>query len=132
VPDVLGSPKHLKESITIIVPVANASLRSQGWILGSEAAEILGVSPNYIRRLVNLDRLNPRRIGTTLVYSLSEVEDYKASHPRLAQRRGSSKDEGLKPAEDDPVLAMRGVGKELWIDLGSDEYVATLRTGWDG
>jgi hypothetical protein len=114
------------------LPVVDADLRSQGWILGSEAAEILGVSPNYIRRLVNLDRLNPRRIGTTLVYSLSEVEDYRASHPRLGQRRGSSKDEGLKPVEDDPVLAMRGVGREIWIDLESDEHVANLRSGWDG
>ena len=29
--------------------------------------------------------------------------------------------------EDDPLLALRGSGKELW----ADEYVARLREGWE-
>lgn len=112
------------------LPIIDASLRTQEWILGSEAAEILGVSPNYVRRLVNLHRLKPRKIGTALLYRLSEVEDYKASHPRLGKRRGSTKNRPLQQLERDPVLRLRGVGKELWVGLGSDEYVSSLRTGW--
>ncbi len=32
---------------------------------------------------------------------------------------------------DDPVLQMRGLGKEIWSDTTADEYVAELRSGWD-
>lgn len=32
----------------------------------------------------------------------------------------------------DPVLAMRGVGKELWRGVDADTYVASLREGWGG
>jgi hypothetical protein len=33
--------------------------------------------------------------------------------------------------KDDPVLQMRGVGKEIWADIGSDAFVNSLRTGWE-
>ena len=32
---------------------------------------------------------------------------------------------------DDPILQMRGVGKEIWADEGADAYVARERAGWD-
>ncbi|MGH9602447.1 MAG: hypothetical protein ACRD24_08670 [Terriglobales bacterium] len=32
--------------------------------------------------------------------------------------------------ESDPVLAMRGVGKEIWAGVDADAYVADLRSGW--
>jgi hypothetical protein len=31
----------------------------------------------------------------------------------------------------DPVLQMRGLGKEIWADTSADEYVGNLRAGWD-
>jgi hypothetical protein len=31
----------------------------------------------------------------------------------------------------DPILALRGLGKEIWQDLDADEYVAELRRGWE-
>ncbi len=31
----------------------------------------------------------------------------------------------------DPILAMRGVGKEIWADVDADEYVRQLREGWE-
>lgn len=39
---------------------------------------------------------------------------------------------GRRPSrvEEDPVLQMRGVGKELWADEGGDAFVARLRDGW--
>lgn len=30
----------------------------------------------------------------------------------------------------DPILALRGVGRELWKDEGADAYVSRLREGW--
>lgn len=30
----------------------------------------------------------------------------------------------------DPVLRMRGLGREIWADTNADEYVANLRAGW--
>jgi hypothetical protein len=34
--------------------------------------------------------------------------------------------------DDDPVLQMRGVGKEIWADTDTDEYVRALRANWNG
>lgn len=33
-------------------------------------------------------------------------------------------------AKNDPLLALRGSGKELWADEHTDEYVRRLRGGW--
>jgi hypothetical protein len=32
--------------------------------------------------------------------------------------------------EDDPILKMRGVGKEIWASTDADEYVRDLRSNW--
>jgi hypothetical protein len=34
--------------------------------------------------------------------------------------------------ENDPVLQMRGIGKELWADTNADDYVRALRSNWFG
>ena len=34
--------------------------------------------------------------------------------------------------EDDPILLMLGVGKEIWADTNADEYVQNLRSSWYG
>lgn len=34
--------------------------------------------------------------------------------------------------EDDPILQMRGLGKEIWADTDADEYVRNLRADWYG
>jgi hypothetical protein len=34
--------------------------------------------------------------------------------------------------QDDPILKMRGVGKEIWADVDADEYVRSLRENWYG
>jgi hypothetical protein len=33
--------------------------------------------------------------------------------------------------KNDPLLALRGSGKELWADEHADEYVRRLRQGWE-
>jgi hypothetical protein len=35
------------------------------------------------------------------------------------------------PTDDDPLLALRGSGKDLWADEHADEYVRRLRESWD-
>ena len=37
---------------------------------------------------------------------------------------------GRKP-EADPLLALRGSGRELWADEHADQYVRRLREGWE-
>lgn len=34
--------------------------------------------------------------------------------------------------DDDPILQMRGVGKEIWVETDADEYVRSLRSNWYG
>ena len=41
----------------------------------------------------------------------------------------SGKERAMKE-EDDPILQMRGVGKEVWADTDADEYVRGLRANW--
>ncbi|MCI0547865.1 MAG: hypothetical protein L0027_11365 [Candidatus Rokubacteria bacterium] len=36
---------------------------------------------------------------------------------------------GVRP-ESDPLLALRGTGRELWADEHADQYVRRLREGW--
>jgi hypothetical protein len=38
---------------------------------------------------------------------------------------------GAPAAAEDPVLRMRGVGQELRAGIDADEFVASLRAGWD-
>ena len=33
--------------------------------------------------------------------------------------------------KNDPILAMRGLGKEIWADVDADEYVRQLREEWE-
>ena len=35
-----------------------------------------------------------------------------------------------RPTPVDPILALRGVGRELWTNEGADAYVSRLREGW--
>ena len=39
------------------------------------------------------------------------------------------KRKGLK--ETDPILALRGLGKEIWVGEDPDEYVSRVRGGWE-
>jgi hypothetical protein len=34
--------------------------------------------------------------------------------------------------DDDPILQMWGVGKEIWADTNADDYVRKLRSNWYG
>ena len=36
-----------------------------------------------------------------------------------------------RPDQEDSILALRGLGKEIWADEDPDEYVRRLREGWE-
>lgn len=36
-----------------------------------------------------------------------------------------------QPAAEDFVLQMRGIGQEIWSDVTSDDFVSSLRSGWE-
>ncbi len=33
--------------------------------------------------------------------------------------------------ESDPILSLRGLGKEIWVNEKPDEYVSRIRGGWE-
>jgi hypothetical protein len=40
--------------------------------------------------------------------------------------------QSIASEEDDPILQMWGVGKEIWADTNADDYVRDLRSNWYG
>lgn len=47
----------------------------------------------------------------------------------LLQIRKSAR-EGARSTDPDPILALRGLGKEIWKGVDPDKYVEELREGW--
>jgi hypothetical protein len=72
------------------------------WLTRQEAADRLGVSPNYINRLTDMGCLVPLYLGSrsrggVRLYHIYEVDAYRRRHPNLGLRR--------KTREDDSCLA---------------------------
>ena len=38
---------------------------------------------------------------------------------------------GANPKKDDPLLSLRGSGKQLWASEHADDYIRRLREGWE-
>lgn len=76
------------------------------------------------------DRAHPSRKGkviperTDLPEKYHHLLDwYEQEYSRRSKRPGQEE-------EDDPILQMWGLGKEIWADTNADAYVASLRSGW--
>jgi hypothetical protein len=54
----------------------------------------------------------------------------RSSRKANKELRERDRDLSIK-IENDPLLALRGSGKDLWADEHADEYVRRLREGWD-
>lgn len=52
-----------------------------------------------------------------------EYRDLIVWYQRFGKSRGGS--------TDDPILALRGLGREIWQGVDPDEYVSDLRKGWE-
>jgi hypothetical protein len=82
------------------------------------------------RRLFHLgdaahpDRLNGRTAPTRedLPSEYGDMVEWYENWSRQSRR--------AEAEEDDPLLALRGSGKQLWADEHADEYVRRLREGW--
>ena len=75
------------------------------------------------------DAADPRRRGKTAPRRAEIPSEY---HGLLDWHEGEfcpTEAEGAHPL--DAILALRGVGKEIWEGLDPDEYVRELREGWD-
>ena len=54
----------------------------------------------------------------------------RSSRKTKKELKARDRDLSIK-IENDPLLALRGSGKDLWADEHADEYVRRLRDGWD-
>lgn len=75
------------------------------------------------------DRFHPERQGTKIVPQREEIpSEY---HYLLDWYASDYCAKQLPRAEEDSILALRGLGKEIWGDENPDEYVRRLREGWE-
>ncbi len=61
--------------------------------------------------------------------AINRIADVLPAVTALLRRRKSDR-ENVTVGSDDPILALRGMGKELWEDEDADAYVDRLRDGW--
>jgi hypothetical protein len=75
------------------------------------------------------DSYNPSREGSKV---MPNAEDIPAKYrPLLDWYRTEFTTSWTANAKTDPLLALRGSGRELWADEHADEYVRRLREGWE-
>jgi hypothetical protein len=79
------------------------------------------------------DRCMPGRKGKIL----PRLDDIPSKyHPlldwyaRWARTSSSSVSSGSPPLSEDPLLALRGSGKDIWKGEHADEFVRRMREGW--
>ena len=73
--------------------------------------------------------MHPKRIGGKSIPKKGEIPHeydglidwYNRTQPSHDRRR----------IADDPILALRGLGKEIWKGVDPDDYVRRLREGWE-
>ncbi len=60
-----------------------------GYLTSREAAEVLGVSVAYMKRLVQLGKLQPYVIrgSEARLFRQEDIHNYKRLHPAVGQRR---------------------------------------------
>ena len=75
------------------------------------------------------DAYHPRREGAKITPAL---EDLPQRYSELfSWYRHWSAATALRITKDDPLLLLRGSGRQLWSDEHADEYVRRLREGWE-
>jgi hypothetical protein len=74
--------------------------------------------------VVHTDRINKRMTPS--------IEDLPGGYEDMLEwyENWSKRVREVEAEQDDPLLALRGSGKELWADEHADEYVRRLREGW--
>ena len=75
------------------------------------------------------DPVHPARKGKTAPQRSQLPEAYQTLLDWY-EREYCAKNE-RSPQEDDPILKLWGLGKEIWSETTADEYVSSLRAGWE-
>jgi len=76
------------------------------------------------------DMAHPARKGKTKPVREELPEEYHYLLDWYVQEYCS--EERTMKEEDDPILQMLGIGKELWAGTSADDYVRELRSNWFG
>jgi hypothetical protein len=75
------------------------------------------------------DSYHPAREGSKIV---PETEELSTQYRYLLDwYRDEYCKKHADSIENDPILRLRGSGKELWADEHADEYIRRLREGWE-
>ena len=86
--------------------------------------------PNDTYRLYRPgDQAHPRRRGKTMPVREELPDQY---HYLLDWYEKEYCARVTMKEEDDPILSLRGMGKEIWAGTDPDEYVRSLRANWYG
>lgn len=75
------------------------------------------------------DPFHPDREGSKITPSREELPE--RYHQLLEWYRDWNGKRAQEGAENDPLLCLRGSGKDLWADEHADEYVQRLRKDWE-
>lgn len=86
-------------------------------------------APGRRRLFRSGDNYDPAREGAKTVPAREDIPSEYAY--LLDWYQGWSQDSVEDRIKNDPLLALRGSGKELWADEHADEYVRRLREGWE-
>lgn len=74
------------------------------------------------------DPFHPQRAGAR---SRPERADLPPRYRSLLDWYAAAFAPATRSAPDDPLLALRGLGGDLWRGESADDYVARLRGGWE-
>ncbi len=86
-------------------------------------------APGRRRLFRNGDAYDPAREGAKTVPTGEDIpSEYRGLLDWYKKWNQDSVEDRIK---NDPLLALRGSGKELWADEHADEYVRRLREGWE-
>jgi hypothetical protein len=75
------------------------------------------------------DSYNPEREGGKITPNMQEIPSPYAG--LLAWYEGWSATVPASDKKEDPLLSLRGSGKQLWAREHADDYVRRLREGWE-
>jgi len=90
---------------------------------------LVETAPGRRRLFRSGDSYHPAREGSK---TTPEIEDLPEKYRELLDwYRNWNQDRIEERIKNDPLLALRGSGKELWADEHADEYVRRLREGWE-
>ena len=90
---------------------------------------LVETAPGRRRLFRDGDNYDPAREGAKTVPAREDIPpEYTDLLDWYRDWNHGSVEERIK---NDPLLALRGSGKELWADEHADEYVRRLREGWE-